>query len=75
LWLSWWDGIWLWIAAALVGGVIGVPLYLLRLMLPEPVPKVVAVVLGMLTVLAVPVVASRVFRALDNTKPWARNRP
>jgi hypothetical protein len=75
LWLSWWDGIWLWIAAVLVSGVIGVPLYLLQLMLPKPVPKILAVLLGVLVTLVVPVVVSRVFRALDNTKPWERNRP
>lgn len=74
-WLSWWDGAWLAIAAWIAAGSILLPLYLLHLALPGPVTRPVGGVIFALSALFGPAIASRVFRALDNTRPWARHRP
>ena len=75
LWLSWWDGVWLWIGFLIAVAIAMLPISLLNRVSPSwVVTRVVGGVLFFLFVLVSPVVMSRVFRALDNTRPWERNR-
>lgn len=75
LWLSWWDGVWLWVGFSIAGLIAMLPIYLLKLISPTWMgTKLMAGSLSLAFLVIAPVVMSRVFRALDNTRPWERIR-